>query len=294
MKLIKLSVIIIIIICFNIKAYAQKPSLVIFNLDQNAYFPDKEKYYNSAKLSLMSKLNESGFISVNGKEYLKKINIFNTVNFDKIIENSDVLSQMSKANLFIMLGLNIQIQKNKYIKISVNADILNSQTKSIITSWSTPRKLIKHSIDCDQICRNLLISETIIVLSDQLGKSLAEILNNSDLNKVNYTKISKVYNFKTLNFKQQNITKLTDLMINEFPGFIKLSNEEFYGDQAMWTYYSTTDKLKLKKWLAIALKETGLSLDDDYELSISDNNFFIKKFPKFAPVGSIGNSQKFN
>ena len=139
-----------------------------------------------------------------------------------------------------------------------------------------------------------MISEKSILLSDQLGKSINGILNAKSSEIKNYNNLSKVYNFKLSNFRQIDIIHLTDLMINEFPGFIKLSNEENYGKQNSWTYYSSAQLLKLKKWLIISLGEIDLNLDEHYELMISDNNFYIKKFPLFNSKGTKGNISKFN
>ena len=83
-------------------------------------------------------------------------------------------------------------------------------------------------------------------------------------------------------------------MVNEFPGFIKITNEQSFGKQNSWSYYSSADLLKLKKWLVISLSDIDLNIDKDYELSVSDNNIFVKKFPLFNSVGSKGNTKKFN
>ena len=83
-------------------------------------------------------------------------------------------------------------------------------------------------------------------------------------------------------------------MVNEFPVFIKLNNEENFGKQAKWTYYSSSELNKLKKWLIITLADINLNLDQDYELTVSENNFLIRKFPTFGTKGSKGNVSKFN
>ena len=144
------------------------------------------------------------------------------------------------------------------------------------------------------ICKNTLISQSVILLADQLGKSLGALLDLSLNQTQNYKNISKTYNFKSYNIVQTDIIYIIDLMVNEFHGYIKLSNQETYGEQSMWTYYSTSETEKLKRWLIIALGERNLILDRDYELTVSDNNFFIKQFPKFNSLGSKGNPKKFN
>lgn len=278
---------VLILISFEIFALDQKPSVSVFVLDNN-------RDTRSVKLSITTQLNQAGFIAKDGNIFLKRFLSSNINNIDSIIENSETLSQMSDSELFIIVKLNYKTINSSSSKISISSEIYNTATKNFISSWSTPRKIINFSDECDQICKNLLISEKSILLSDQLGKSLNGILNAKSSEIKNYNNLSKVYNFKLSNFRQIDIIHLTDLMINEFPGFIKLSNEENYGKQNSWTYYSSAQLLKLKKWLIISLGEIDLNLDEHYELMISDNNFYIKKFPLFNSKGTKGNISKFN
>jgi hypothetical protein len=278
---------VLILISFEIFALDQKPSVSVFVLDNN-------RDTRSVKLSVTTQLNQAGFITKDGNIFLKKILSSNINNIDSIIENSEILSQISGSELFIIIKLNYKTINGSSSKISISSDIYNTVTKNFISSWSTPRKIINYSDKCDQICKNILISEKSILLSDQLGKSLNGILNAKSSQIKNYNNLSKVYNFKLSNFRQIDIIHLTDLMINEFPGFIKLSNEENYGKQNSWTYYTSVHSLKLKKWLIISLGEIDLNLDEHYELMISDNNFYINKFPLFNSKGTKGNITKFN
>ena len=278
---------VLILISFEIFALDQKPSVSVFVLDNN-------RDTRSVKLSITTQLNQAGFIAKDGNIFLKRLLSSNINNIDSIIENSEILSQMSDSELFIIVKFNYKTINSSSSKISISSEIYNTATKNFISSWSTPRKIINFSDECDQICKNLLISEKSILLSDQLGKSLNGILNAKSNKIKNYNNLSKVYNFKLSNFRQIDIIHLTDLMINEFPGFIKLSNEENYGKQNSWTYYSSAQLLKLKKWLIISLGEIDLNLDEHYELMISDNNFYIKKFPLFNSKGTKGNISKFN
>ena len=278
---------VLILISFEIFALDQKPSVSVFVLDNN-------KDTRSVKLSITTQLNQAGFIAKDGNIFLKRLLSSNINNIDSIIENSEILSQMSDSELFIIVKFNYKTINSSSSKISISSEIYNTATKNFISSWSTPRKIINFSDECDQICKNLLISNKSILLSDQLGKSLNGILNAKSSEIKNYNNLSKVYNFKLSNFRQIDIIHLTDLMINEFPGFIKLSNEENYGKQNSWTYYSSAQLVKLKKWLIISLGEIDLNLDEHYELMISDNNFYIKKFPLFNSKGTKGNISKFN
>ena len=41
---------------------------------------------------------------------------------------------------------------------------------------------------------------------------------------------------------------------------------------------SSSELNKLKKWLIISLADINLNLDQDYELTVSENDFLIKNF----------------
>ena len=280
-------ILILVLISTNGFALMQKPSIAVFIIEG-------EKKINAIKLPITSHLNQKGFITKDGNTFLEKINKSNKNNLQFIIENSDLLSSLSKTELLLTIKVNNYIENKNSIKISLTSEIYNSNTKTFISSWSTPIKVINFSDECDLICKNLLVSETAILLSNQLGESIIRILNAQFRDIKNYQNISKVYNFKLLNFNQNDIIYLTDIMINEFPGFIKISNEESFGKQSTWNYYSSSEMVKLKKWLVISLNEINLNLNKDYELIISENNFFINKFPRFNTYGTKGNPEKFN
>tara|TARA_B100000989_G_C19454210_1_gene433199 strand:- start:204 stop:1070 length:867 start_codon:yes stop_codon:yes gene_type:complete len=271
----------------NLFAMDLKPSISIFTIDKN-------KLNKSIKISVSSQLNQRGFLTKNGNKSLEKISNSRFKSFQYIIDNSDALSQISDTELLIILKLKKQLVNQGIAKVFISSEIFNAKTKTFISSWSTPRKIINFPNNCDQICRNLLISKSTILLADQLGRSIGGILSAKSTEVKNYNNLTKTYNFKLYNFRHQDIIHLSDVMINEFPGFVKISNEQSYAEQASWNYYSTSNSLKLKKWLILTLSEMNFKLDEDYELLKSDNNFFIKRFPVFNSIGSKGNTKKFN
>ena len=87
---------------------------------------------------------------------------------------------------------------------------------------------------------------------------------------------------------------LTDIMINEFPGFVKLINKEQYGSNYKYKYFSSANNLKIKKWLIIALNQLNLSEGKDIEINVNSNLISINKYPSNLSSGSKGNPKKFN
>ncbi len=272
---------------FSLSASEQKPSIAFFILENNSN-------NQFIKLSLSAHLNQKGFISKDGNNIYKEILNQDVPSLQKLIENYDLLNQNLTSDLFIIIRFNYHTINNRKSKMYISSEIFNAQTKIPINSWSSPIKILNYPLDCDQICRKLLVSEASILLSESLGESISNILNYQSSDQKNYNKVSKKYNFKLSNFMQKDVIYLTDIMVNEFPGFIKLNNEETVGKQAKWTYYSSSELNKLKKWLIISLADINLNLDHDYELTVSENDFLIKKFPIFGNKGSKGNISKFN
>ena len=87
---------------------------------------------------------------------------------------------------------------------------------------------------------------------------------------------------------------LTDIMINEFPGFVKLINKEQYGSNYKYKYFSSANNLKIKKWLIIALNQLNLSEGKNIEINVNSNLISINKYPSNLSSGSKGNPKKFN
>jgi hypothetical protein len=275
------------LLSMNAHCIEQKTLISLYLLEEN-------ENNQSIKISVQSILNQSGFIIKDANRVVKNLNLKKNKSIQNLFENNDILSEILDTEIMISLKLNYQRINKLSSGVYISSEIYNTQTKNYISTWSTPRKIIKFPKNCDDICKNLILTEQVILLSEQLGNSILRILNAKLKKDQDYSNISKIYNFKFYDFKDKDIIYLTDIMVNEFPGFIKITNEQSFGKQNSWSYYSSTDLLKLKKWLVISLSDIDLNIDKDYEVSVSDNNIFVKKFPSFNSIGSKGNSKKFN
>ena len=85
----------------NAYSAEQKPLISLYVLGEN-------KNNKSIKISIQSILNQSGFVIKDGNRSIKNLDFKNTKNLDKILENSDILSDIFDAELMITLKLNYQ------------------------------------------------------------------------------------------------------------------------------------------------------------------------------------------
>ena len=211
---------------------------------------------------------------------------------------SSILNQINledKNNADIILFLNLsflKISENKFF-LNLKAEIYNVNLEKFITSWSTPSKEINFTNECDNVCKNLEVTRKLVLMASQLGENVSKILSLNYQQKENKNFIQQ-YNLIISGLNNNEALSLTDIMINEFPGFVKLINKEQYGSNYKYKYFSSANNLKIKKWLIIALNQLNLSEGKDIEINVNSNLISINKYPNNLSSGSKGNPKKFN
>lgn len=248
----------------------------------------KPEYNKIIKNIILNELNKKEFLTEDINLFFKSQSnnvdyIISKINSHKHV-NSDII-------LFINPSiLNININQ---LFVSLKAEIYNLKLKKYITSWSSPSREIIYKKNCDEICKNIEMSNNLILMSNQLGQSISNILSLNYQKNDNKTFVKK-YNLLISGFSNEETLSLTDIMINEFPGFIKLINNEQYGTQFKYVYYSSADNIKIKKWLIIALRQLDLVEGKNTEVTLNSDVILINKYPNNLSSGSKGNPKKFN
>ena len=261
------------------------PIVSVYNFQKNNI--DKD-YYNIIKNTVFKELNDKSFLTEDGNRYLK----FKGQNISSIL-NQINLENENNADIILFLNLSfLKISENKFF-LNLKAEIYNVKLKNFITSWSIPTKEIIFNNECDDICKNLEITRKLVLMASQLGKNISKILSLNYQQKENKNFI-KQYNLIISGLSNNETLSLTDLMINEFPGFVKLINKEQYGSNYRYTYFSSANNLKIKKWLIIALNELNLSEEKNIEINVNSDLISINKYPSNLSSGSKGNPKKFN
>ena len=263
----------------------QSPIISVYNFERNNF---NKEYYKIIKNTVFKELNNNAFLTEDGNRFFKiqgqtVSSILNQINLEDE-NNADII-------LFLNLSF-LKISKNKFF-LNLKAEIYNVKLENFITSWSTPSKEINFTNECDNVCKNLEVTRKLVLMASQLGENVSKILSLNYQQKENKNFIQQ-YNLIISGLNNNEALSLTDIMINEFPGFVKLINKEQYGSNYKYKYFSSANNLKIKKWLIIALNQLNLSEGKDIEINVNSNLISINKYPNNLSSGSKGNPKKFN
>lgn len=263
----------------------QSPIISVYNFEKNNL---NKEYYKIIKNTVFKELNDKAFLTEDGNRFFK----FQGQNISSIL-NQINLENENNADIILFLNLSfLKISENKFF-LNLKAEIYNVKLENFITSWSTPSKEINFTNECDNVCKNLEVTKKLVLMASQLGDNVSKILSLNYQQKENKNFIQQ-YNLIISGLNNNEALSLTDIMINEFPGFVKLINKEQYGSNYKYKYFSSANNLKIKKWLIIALNQLNLSEGKDIEINVNSNLISINKYPSNLSSGSKGNPKKFN
>ena len=263
----------------------QSPIISVYNFEKNNL---NKEYYKIIKNTVFKELNDNAFLTEDGNRFFKS----QGQNVSSIL-NQINLEDKNNADMILFLNLSfLKISENKFF-LNLKAEIYNVNLEKFITSWSTPSKEINFTNECDNVCKNLEVTRKLVLMASQLGENVSKILSLNYQQKENKNFIQQ-YNLIISGLNNNEALSLTDIMINEFPGFVKLINKEQYGSNYKYKYFSSANNLKIKKWLIIALNQLNLSEGKDIEINVNSNLISINKYPNNLSSGSKGNPKKFN
>ena len=285
-KIINILFIFLALIFANLSFASNKsPIISVYNFEKNNL---NKEYYKIIKNTVFKELNDNAFLTEDGNRFFKS----QGQNVSSIL-NQINLEDKNNADIILFLNLSfLKISENKFF-LNLKAEIYNVNLEKFITSWSTPSKEINFTNECDNVCKNLEVTRKLVLMASQLGENVSKILSLNYQQKENKNFIQQ-YNLIISGLNNNEALSLTDIMINEFPGFVKLINKEQYGSNYKYKYFSSANNLKIKKWLIIALNQLNLSEGKDIEINVNSNLISINKYPNNLSSGSKGNPKKFN
>jgi len=97
-----------------------------------------------------------------------------------------------------------------------------------------------------------------------------------------------------VNFNQAQRTQFIDLMVNEFPGFLKIVNMQHAGPHTRFAYYSEAPNIKLQKWIDISLRDIGINPETGADVLVKPGTIQIVLTATGSSRGNTGNPLKYN
>jgi len=243
--------------------------------------------------TIKSRLSRSGFSIRDEASLLRSIGIDQESPKDFILRRSTALAQIAGNATLVFVDSTVS-DTGFDRELRMSAEFYSTASNSFLTSWSVPNTIVILPADCNQACSDGLMGDEAERMADTLGASLVQLLqrptgaSDSDGNNV------AILDVEIIDFSNDEIIQLIDLMRNEFPGFVDITRAQTAGPRYRMLYHTTAELQKLGTWVDISLEGLGFAIDTDIQRSITEQRIDIRKIDPATRKGSIGNTLKYN
>jgi hypothetical protein len=242
-----------------------------------------------------SRLNRMNFIVLDTAIVSRKVGI----NANSASRN-DILARLSSIRsnygdvliIFLQSQLHLPASQNAYLQS--NATVVSSATESHIISSSVDGEgfLLPH--DCDLDCSQILGTRASRQIAETLAMRIGKLLKNPSGSMANTGNPVNKVEFDLVNFNQDKKARFIDLLINEFPGFLKIVNMQQAGPHIRFGYLSEAPNEKLQKWISISLRDIGINPETGADIMVKPGAIQIVLTTTNKSRGSVGNPLKYN
>ena len=242
-----------------------------------------------------SRLNRMNFMVLDTATVSRKVGI-STIGASR----DEVLARLSSIRsnygevliIFLQSRLHLPASRNAYLQS--NATVVSSITESQIVSSSVDGEgfLLPH--DCDLDCSQILGTRASRQIAETLAMRIGKLLSNPSGSMADTGNTINKVEFDLVNFNQEKQARFIDLLVNEFPGFLKIVNMQQTGPHIRFGYLSEAPNEKLQKWISISLRDIGINPDTGADIVVKPGAIQIVLTTKNKSRGSIGNPLKYN
>ncbi len=242
-----------------------------------------------------SRLNRMNFIVLDTATVSRKVGIRTNG-----ASRGEVLARLSSIRsnygdvliIFLQSRLHLPASRNAYLQS--NATVVSSVTESQIVSSSVDGEgfLLPH--DCDLNCSQILGTRASRQIAETLAIRIGKLLNSPSGSMANNSNPINKVEFDLVNFNQDKQARFIDLLVNEFPGFLKIVNMQQAGPHVRFGYLSEAPNEKLQKWISISLRDIGINPETGADIMVKPGAIQIVLTTMNKSRGSIGNPLKYN
>ncbi|MDC0063038.1 hypothetical protein OAJ84_03490 [Candidatus Puniceispirillum sp.] len=242
-----------------------------------------------------SRLNQMNFMVLDTATVSRKVGINAST-----ASRNDVMARLPSIRsnygdvliIFLQSWLHLPASRNAYLQS--NATVVSSATESQIVSSSIDGEGFLLPRDCDLDCSQILGTRASRQIAETLAMRIGKLLNSPSGSIADAgNPINKVA-FDLVNFNHDKQARFIDLLINEFPGFLKIVNMQQAGPRTRFSYFSEAPNEKLQKWISISLRELGINPETGADIMVKPGAIQIVLTTTNKSRGSIGNPLKYN
>jgi hypothetical protein len=194
--------------------------------------------------------------------------------------------------IFLQSRLHLPASRNAYLQS--NATVVSSVTESQIVSSSVDGEgfLLPH--DCDLDCSQILGTRASRQIAETLAMRIGKLLSSPSGSMADTGNTINKVEFDLVNFNQEKQARFIDLLVHEFPGFLKIVNMQQAGPHIRFGYLSEAPNEKLQKWISISLRDIGINPETGADIVVKPGAIQIILTTMNKSRGSIGNPLKYN
>ena len=194
--------------------------------------------------------------------------------------------------IFLQSQLHLPANRNAYLQS--NATVISSATASQVVSSHIDGDGFLLPRNCDTDCAQILGTRAARQIAETLAMRIGKLISSPSGAMVDAGDPINKVQIDLVNFNQSQRTLFIDLIVNEFPGFLKIVNMRHAGPHTRFAYYSEASNIKLQKWIDISLRDIGINPESGADVRVKPGTIQIVLTAAGTGRGSAGNPLKYN
>jgi hypothetical protein len=243
--------------------------------------------------AFQSRLNQMNFIVLDPVILSRKAGITGTSRAAVLNRLPAIRSHYGDV-LIIFLQSRLHLPANRNAYLQSDATVISSATASQVVSSHIDGDGFLLPRDCDADCAQILGTRAARQIAETLAMRIGKLISNPSGAMADAGDSINKVQIDLVNFNQAQRTRFIDLMVNEFPGFLKIVNMQHAGPHTRFAYYSEAPNIKLQKWIDISLRDIGINPAAGADVLVKPGAIQIVLTATGTSRGSAGNPLKYN
>ena len=243
--------------------------------------------------AFQSRLNQMNFIVLDHVILSRKAGITGASRAEVLSRLPAIRSHYGDV-LIIFLQSQLYLPANRNAFLKSDATVISSATASQVVSSHIDGDGFLLPRNCDTDCAQILGTRAARQIAETLAMRIGKLISSPSGAMVDAGDPINKVQIDLVNFNQAQRTQFIDLMVNEFPGFLKIVNMRHTGPHTRFAYNSEASNIKLQKWIDISLRDIGINPESGADVRVKPGTIQIVLTATGTGRGSAGNPLKYN